>query len=493
MKKIALICIVLCLALFIGCQPYQNGPSFEQTVPGTGWDFGEKFITGARFTASPLIVEDRILIPSLDGKIYVLDAKMGKKYFMLEKDKELFFNAKGRRVFMNSKGKEQEPYDFMFRIPQGIRSKPAYRDGIIYFGTFDKNIHGIDLLTGQERFTFTTDDYISASPLIDNNLLFIGGYDGIFRAIDLTKSQQTWTFESGNPIKGGASSAKQGVVFANSAGKVFYLNKADGSKIAEFSVDAEIVSTPAVKDNIAIVVDRGGKITAFNLDTNSIHWQYKTELDGFAYPEEFWVNPTIDDDAVFIGSTWGKFYALKINPSGNEPELLWKPFQTKSAFGSSDYIMCEATVFVEEVKGKDELPGVLETIDSNPQETAIDTETTLSAPPEASAVTKQESGEEVSPETIPVNAVTGDNTGEVNPPAEISSVRAKVFFGCNDGILYCLDRDTGKEIWKFHTLGEVRSKPLIIGDKVVFASNDHYFYGLDIKSGQPVRGRLNEQ
>ena len=59
----------------------------------------------------------------------------------------------------------------------------------------------------------------------------------------------------------------------------------------------------------------------------------------------------------------------------------------------------------------------------------------------------------------------------------------KVFFGCNHypsqtGKIYCLDANTGKEIWSYDTEGGVVSSPAVVNGKVFVGCNDHKIYAL---------------
>ena len=70
----------------------------------------------------------------------------------------------------------------------------------------------------------------------------------------------------------------------------------------------------------------------------------------------------------------------------------------------------------------------------------------------------------------------------------------KVFFGSFDSRMYCLDKQTGSEIWQFETgrdtvhyvwLG-IQSSPAIDDDKLFFGSRDASIYCLNIHTGEPV-------
>lgn len=475
MRTRFLLFILVIAVLFSGCMSYQKGPSFEPTKEGMGWDYGANLMMGAKFTASPVMVNDRIYLASLDGSIYAVEAAHGK---LLDKK------------------------DFVFKIPQGIRSTPVPNDGILYFGAFDNKIHGIDALTGQERFIFETNGYVSASPIIKDNILYIGSYDGIFRAIDLSSKQQKWAYDSKAEIEGVAAFSDTGVIFANADGKVSHLDRTNGSVIWEKEFGAGIYAGTVTAGSLVLFADKDAYLRVLNIADGSTYWEYKAPEDSQPYKEEFWTLPavfiasdtdqplptqpvtmetsTVDDvpaetsvteevpiettvaddsaslqpddsiekttdiqendvlgisddqsveslavpiyeDSVFIGSSLGLFYAFRLHPQSGQAEMLWeKPF---------------------------------------------DINTILQADP----------------------SVPSSTAEYVFSTVAVQNGRA--FFGANDGRLYCVDQKTGQMIWDYPTFGEIRCTPLLINDMVVFISNDHYFYGLNIEDGAPIRGQ----
>jgi outer membrane protein assembly factor BamB len=64
--------------------------------------------------------------------------------------------------------------------------------------------------------------------------------------------------------------------------------------------------------------------------------------------------------------------------------------------------------------------------------------------------------------------------------------RELVVFGGRDNRVHCVNRDDGKSVWTFKTLGEVDSSPVICGDKVIVGSEDGRLYLLRLSDGKQV-------
>jgi outer membrane protein assembly factor BamB len=72
--------------------------------------------------------------------------------------------------------------------------------------------------------------------------------------------------------------------------------------------------------------------------------------------------------------------------------------------------------------------------------------------------------------------------GEViSSPAIVNGV---VYVGSNDGNLYAVDEQTGKQRWKFATGARVPSSPAVANGVVYFGSYDGNFYAVDTASGK---------
>jgi outer membrane protein assembly factor BamB len=71
----------------------------------------------------------------------------------------------------------------------------------------------------------------------------------------------------------------------------------------------------------------------------------------------------------------------------------------------------------------------------------------------------------------------------ISSPAVTQTV---VYFGSDDGAMYAVSREDGREAWRFETGGPVRSSPAVADGKVFFGSYDGSFYALDASSGEVV-------
>jgi outer membrane protein assembly factor BamB len=55
-----------------------------------------------------------------------------------------------------------------------------------------------------------------------------------------------------------------------------------------------------------------------------------------------------------------------------------------------------------------------------------------------------------------------------------------LYVGSTDQILYCLDAESGRELWRFKTGGAITATPSIIGDLLLIGSMDHNLYAIPL-------------
>ena len=72
-----------------------------------------------------------------------------------------------------------------FKANGAIRSSPAIGDnGVVYFGSDDRNIYAVDGKTGAKKWSVRTGAVVTSSPIIgDDGTLYIGSRDGRLYAI----------------------------------------------------------------------------------------------------------------------------------------------------------------------------------------------------------------------------------------------------------------------------------------------------------------------
>jgi outer membrane protein assembly factor BamB len=68
-----------------------------------------------------------------------------------------------------------------FETGNKIWSSPSISeyDGIVFFGSLDSHIYGIDINTGRQTWKFPTMNIIDSSAAIASSMMFMGSRDGL--------------------------------------------------------------------------------------------------------------------------------------------------------------------------------------------------------------------------------------------------------------------------------------------------------------------------
>ena len=82
---------------------------------------------------------------------------------------------------------------------------PVLADGLVYITGTDHRVHGFDLQTGVDRWSWTTTADLSNALGIAADAAYVGSHDGVLHAVALAGSQELWSFqlnstEVGQPI-----------------------------------------------------------------------------------------------------------------------------------------------------------------------------------------------------------------------------------------------------------------------------------------------------
>ena len=110
----------------------------------------------------------------------------------------------------------------------------------------------------------------------------------------------SWIIEPGAP----AFDEERGyVIFGAFGGKIYVLNATDGTLIHEHQTEADIYSTPLVRDGRVYVTSLDKSIYCLNLDSFELEWSFQTAGRVFASPE-------IIDGMLYVGSNDGRLYEI---------------------------------------------------------------------------------------------------------------------------------------------------------------------------------------
>lgn len=224
----------------------------------------------------------------------------------------------------------------------------------LYFGCTDGNVYGLDALTGNKKWQFTTGGEIWSTPIIANNTLYIGSFDKIIYAVDISSQTKKWEFATGAtniapPLvfegkvyagsldrslyaineNDGSQAWKftggnwfwakpvvyNGVIFApNLDEHVYGLDAKTGEKVFDYDVEGQVASWPVVVGNRIIVATQDGKVFSLGTDRNSAN---QRPLDPL--PQNVVVTAPLSalNDIVYINGSDNQIYQVNLSTGQN--------------------------------------------------------------------------------------------------------------------------------------------------------------------------------
>jgi eukaryotic-like serine/threonine-protein kinase len=195
-----------------------------------------------------------------------------------------------------------------------IWSTPAIANNTLYIGSFDKKIYAVDIPTQTKKWEFTTGATNIAPPLVFEGLVYAGSLDRSIYAINQNDGSQAWKFTGGNwfwakPV------VYNGVIFApNLDNHVYGLDAKTGQKVFDYNVEGQVASWPVVVGNRVIVATEDGKIYSLGTDRNSPN---QRPLDPL--PENVVVTSPLSalNDIVYINGSDNQIYQVNLTTGQN--------------------------------------------------------------------------------------------------------------------------------------------------------------------------------
>lgn len=115
------------------------------------------------------------------------------------------------------------------KFPASLRATPLYREGILYLGDMEGTFYAVSTTNGKVLWTFKTGAEILSMPLIDQGSIYLGSGDGSFYCLSTT-GELKWQFKADAPIYSSPCIAENSVYFGSKKGTLYCLNIDNGKQ-----------------------------------------------------------------------------------------------------------------------------------------------------------------------------------------------------------------------------------------------------------------------
>jgi eukaryotic-like serine/threonine-protein kinase len=203
--------------------------------PATGWSNRGVTFDGALW-APPVAAGGRIYVATMGGEVHAINLADGKPLWAepfkteggiadltLLDAAHLFVPSLDKRVTIldTATGKPTAP---AFATVDWVWSRPAFQDGIAYFGDFSGKVYALDITTGQQKWEYTdVDSKIKSSPVLLNGVLMIASREPAIYFLDATNGAylNRVAITDAGTIRAGASVQGGKALFATTKGKLW--------------------------------------------------------------------------------------------------------------------------------------------------------------------------------------------------------------------------------------------------------------------------------
>lgn len=304
---------------------------------------------------------------------------------------------------------------------------PATAYGKLYIGTSDGYLKVLDEVTGDVLWELRLGESICATPLIDAQTAFVPT-GPLLQAITLTDKSTKWTFEAVGDLRASAIMSGNYVYIGSEDKHIYALDKYTGDREWSVKLDDVVSTSPSVTGLTLVIGTEAGTVYGIHPHQGEVLWQTYV---GSAISTA----PCISQDTAMVGTFEGRLHAVDID----DGELLWTyPSEEEPA-----------------------LDPILTTPVTNSGLVYIGTDGLYCL------------------EVRTGNKVWHHATEDtVRGAAAI--VESYLVFGCYDGEVRCLDKNTGRVIWRFRSGTVFRSGVSIDYDKAFIGGRDGQLYARSI-------------
>ncbi|VGO19585.1 outer membrane protein assembly factor BamB family protein [Pontiella sulfatireligans] len=492
-----------------GGSRHQSGFS-RDAGPVTG-EVAWKFPVGLAWYATASVEDGRVYIasPGLRTLLYCLDEQTGNVIWKTEQD--------GLQIYSTPKAASTPVIrkdSVVIRATSGSWEYEKLPSGDVEFTDDAEHIFHIDKESGEVVGQTAADrvDYRRGYASVSGNDEFVAFPYG---RLDLTKFPATVGMQDTVSIKGDSSAWRvrigdffgdilldDDVAFAGTEnGKLYALNLNGVQRIKWiFEADDAIRCTPAVSQGIVVMATTSGELLGIDRFSGIRLWSVRLNK-GNSRAFHLFSDPVIQGGNVFIGSATKELYCVELKTG----KLLWKT-------EADDWVRAKPFVLGDRVYVAT-LSGRVHCFQYNETSARLLWTKEVGEYQIFADLSGTEKGVLVSSSDLflySLNPITGRlqwkhsllecsyedgkriiadvlaGGGDFQSPPTVS--RGKVFVGTPSRFVFALDAETGKEIWRFETSGQVSAAPGVQNGRVYFGQqggNDE-MYCVDEDTGKPI-------
>ncbi|MBU6415943.1 MAG: outer membrane protein assembly factor BamB [Xanthomonadaceae bacterium] len=306
-------------------------------VGGGIWPFKHKKPgPDARFAGGPTVSGNLLVVGTLDGHVYAMDATTGKQLWSAEVDNEVISppaidggvvyartNSGNVYAFDANSGERKWVYD-QGNVPLlSLRGNGPLLavHGVVMFGTDDGNVMSLRSDTGAIQWKLPITKGLGRTDIqklndaddslqLDGNILYATAYHGELAAIDAQQGQLAWTRAFSSYV--GVGVADKELVGTDGESLVWAFSKDGGGDMwKQDALQYHWLTAPAIQDKYAVVGGVEGYVHWLDLSDGKLAARVRLSKDAIR------ARPVVNGDTVYVEDVQGHVAAYRI--SGDHP------------------------------------------------------------------------------------------------------------------------------------------------------------------------------
>jgi len=210
-----------------------------------------------------------------------------------------------------------------FATNGSVISSPSVADGIVYFGSQDKNIYAIGAWSGNLIWKFATQGAIESSPAVANGRVYTGGDDGYVYCLNAYTGALLWrTFVNGDlpftfasiVLKSSPTVVGDRVYVGSLDGYLYALDAINGDIVWRTQTEGQITSSPAVADGAVYFTSEEptvGALYKLNANTGNVLWKQQLPYEHqFTGGTQMMGSPSVAAGMVFASANLRTYYGI---------------------------------------------------------------------------------------------------------------------------------------------------------------------------------------
>ena len=309
----------------------------QSTRVGDGiWPFRHKKPgPDARYAGGPTVLGNLLVVGTLDGHVYAMDAATGKQLWSAEVDDEVISppaidagvvyvrtNSGNVYAFDSNSGERKWAYD-QGNVPLlSLRGNGPLlaAHGVVMFGSDDGNVISLRSDTGAIQWKLSITKGLGRTDIqklndaddtlqLDGNILYATAYHGELTAVDATQGQLAWTRAFSSYV--GMGVADKEVVGVDDDSLVWAFSKDGGGDLwKQDALQYHWLTAPAIQDKYAVVGGVDGYVHWLDLSDGKLAARVRLSKDAIR------ARPVVNGDTVYVEDVKGHVAAYRIGSAG---------------------------------------------------------------------------------------------------------------------------------------------------------------------------------